>query len=141
MPGFASLRLGAALFAVSLTFLVFVQLFAISQHSEQVPVSSFTRNFNQWKSRASAASAASTDNLFLVGAGKADVTGYSSFRSSGVISRPNAGDSSFGALEVEPQSHELQLCFSFCCSCFIFASATFLRKASLLAIFDRATER
>ena len=74
MPGFASLRLGAALFAISLTFLVLIQKFAIVQHSEQVPVSSFTRNFNQWKSRAS--TAAASDNLFLVGAGKADVTGY-----------------------------------------------------------------
>jgi neutral ceramidase len=30
-------------------------------------------NFNQWKSRANAAAA---DDIFLVGAGKADVTGY-----------------------------------------------------------------
>jgi neutral ceramidase len=69
-----NLRLSAAFAAVTLILLVFLQLLAMVQQTEQIPESSFTRNFNKWKSRASAAAAA--DNLFLVGAGKADVTGY-----------------------------------------------------------------
>lgn len=69
----SSLRLGAALGALTLTLLVFLQLLAMAQHNDQPPASSFSRNFNQWKSRAGAAA---DDSLFLVGAGKADVTGY-----------------------------------------------------------------
>ena len=72
-----SLRLSAAFAAVALVLLVFLQLLGMAQHTEQIPDSSFTRNFNRWKSRANAAAAA--DNLFLVGAGKADVTGYDLF--------------------------------------------------------------
>ncbi|KAJ5611699.1 hypothetical protein N7528_008804 [Penicillium herquei] len=68
-----NLRFGTALAAVILTLLVFLQLLAIFQHTDQVPESSFTRNFNQWRSRANTATA--SDGLFLVGAGKADVTG------------------------------------------------------------------
>jgi neutral ceramidase len=71
----ANLQLGAAFGAVAVTLLVFMQLVAVMQHTDQVPVSNFNKNFNQWRNRAGAA----TDNgLFLVGAGKADVTGYSS---------------------------------------------------------------
>ncbi|KAJ5083663.1 hypothetical protein N7456_013090 [Penicillium angulare] len=68
-----NLRLGAAAFAVMLTLLVFLQLIAMVQHTGQVPTSSFTKSFNQWKGRASATK--NSENLFLVGAGKADVTG------------------------------------------------------------------
>lgn len=68
----ANLRLGAALGALTLLLLVFLQLLAVAQH-DQTPVSSFSRSFNQWRGRASAAA---DDGLFLVGAGKADVTGY-----------------------------------------------------------------
>jgi neutral ceramidase len=71
----ANLRLGAALGAVAVTFLVFLQLIAVMQHADQVPVSSFNKNLNHWRNRAGAAT---DDGLFLVGAGKADVTGYSS---------------------------------------------------------------
>lgn len=68
----ANTRLGAALAGVILTVLVFLQLIAVLQHQDQTPESSFARNFNQWRSRQGAA----VDNaLFLVGAGKADVTG------------------------------------------------------------------
>ena len=70
-----NLRLGAAFFAVTLTLLVFLQLLGMIQHTSQVPASGFTQSFNQWRSRASAAT--NKENLFLVGAGKADVTGYS----------------------------------------------------------------
>lgn len=69
----AGLRLGAALGALTLVLLVFLQLLAVAQHSDQPLASSFNRNFGQWKSRASTAA---DDGLFLVGAGKADVTGY-----------------------------------------------------------------
>lgn len=72
-----SLRLSAVFAAITLILLVFLQLLGMVQHTEQIPESSFTRNFNRWKSRTSAAAAA--DNLFLVGAGKADVTGYGLF--------------------------------------------------------------
>ncbi|KAJ5785570.1 uncharacterized protein N7503_010782 [Penicillium pulvis] len=68
-----NLRLSAVFAAITLILLVFLQLLGMVQHTEQIPESSFTRNFNRWKSRTSAAAAA--DNLFLVGAGKADVTG------------------------------------------------------------------
>lgn len=69
----ANLRLGAAFGALTLLLLLFLQLLAVAQHGDQPPASSFSRNFNQWRSRASAAA---DDGLFLVGAGKADVTGY-----------------------------------------------------------------
>ncbi|KAJ5993213.1 hypothetical protein N7451_008937 [Penicillium sp. IBT 35674x] len=68
-----NLRLSAVFAAITLILLVFLQLLGMVQHTERIPESSFTRNFNRWKSRTSAAAAA--DNLFLVGAGKADVTG------------------------------------------------------------------
>lgn len=71
----ANLRLGAAFGAVAMTFLVFMQLIAVMQHADQVPVASFNKNLNQWRNRAGAAT---DDGLFLVGAGKADVTGYDS---------------------------------------------------------------
>lgn len=70
----ANLRLGAAFGAVTVTLLVFMQLVAVMQNSDQESPSSFNRNFNQWRGRASTAT---DDSLFLVGAGKADVTGYS----------------------------------------------------------------
>lgn len=70
----ANLRLGVAFAGLTLTVLVFLQLAAVLQHRDQPPESSFTRSFNQWRSRASAAHG---NDLFLVGAGKADVTGYS----------------------------------------------------------------
>jgi len=69
----ANLRLGAAFAALSLTLLVFMQLLAVIRYNDKVPIGSFDRNFNQWRSRANAAV---DDDLFLVGAGKADVTGY-----------------------------------------------------------------
>ncbi|KAJ5364284.1 Neutral ceramidase 2 [Penicillium cataractarum] len=68
----ANLRLGAAFGAVTVTLLVFMQLVAVMRHTDQVPSSSFNRNLNQWRNRAGAAT---DDGLFLVGAGKADVTG------------------------------------------------------------------
>jgi neutral ceramidase len=71
----ANLRLGVAFGVLTLTLLVFVQLLAALQNGDETPVSSFSRSFNQWNNRANAANAANS-NLFLVGAGKADVTGY-----------------------------------------------------------------
>jgi neutral ceramidase len=68
----ANYRLGAIFASVTLGALVFLQLLAVFKLDDQSPPTSFTRNFNQWKSRASAKSA---DDIFLVGAGKADVTG------------------------------------------------------------------
>ncbi|KAJ5677643.1 uncharacterized protein N7477_003276 [Penicillium maclennaniae] len=70
----AHLRLGVALGVLTLTLLVFMQLLAALHTSFETPTSSFSRSFNQWKSRTDAANAANND-LFLVGAGKADVTG------------------------------------------------------------------
>lgn len=69
----ANLRLGMAFGAVTLTLLVCMQLLAVMRHDDQAPASSFSRSFNQWRSRTGAAT---DDGLFLVGAGKADVTGY-----------------------------------------------------------------
>jgi neutral ceramidase len=71
----ATLRLGVAFGVLTLTLLVFVQLLAALQNGDETPASSFSRSFNQWSNRANAANAANS-NLFLVGAGKADVTGY-----------------------------------------------------------------
>lgn len=68
----SSLRLGIAFAGMTLAALVCLQLLAVFK-SENQPPASFTRNFNQWKSRASKVSA---DDVFLVGAGKADITGY-----------------------------------------------------------------
>lgn len=68
----ANLRLGAAFAALTLTLLVFMQLFAVARYNDKVPIGSFDRNFNQWRARADSAV---DDDLFLVGAGKADVTG------------------------------------------------------------------
>jgi neutral ceramidase len=69
----ANLRLGTAFAGLVLTLLVFMQLLAVARYNDRVPVGTFDRNFNQWRSRANAAA---EDGLFLVGAGKADVTGY-----------------------------------------------------------------
>lgn len=71
----ANLRLGAAFGAVAMALLVFTQLVAVMRHTDQIPPSSFNRYLNQWRNRAGAAT---DDGLFLVGAGKADVTGYES---------------------------------------------------------------
>lgn len=69
----ANLRLGMAFAGLTLALLVFMQLLAVVRYNDRVPVGSFDRNFNQWRGRASAAT---DDGVFLVGAGKADVTGY-----------------------------------------------------------------
>lgn len=66
-------RLGIAFAGMTLAALVCLQLLAVLKSENHIPPASFTRNFNQWKSRASKVS---TDDIFLVGAGKADVTGY-----------------------------------------------------------------
>jgi neutral ceramidase len=68
----ANLRLGITFASVTLAALLILQLLAVFKLDDQSPPPSFTRNFNQWKSRAKEDSA---DELFLVGAGKADVTG------------------------------------------------------------------
>lgn len=67
--------MGITFAGVALAVLVFLQLIAVFKldSQSQSPLPSFSSNFNQWKSRASAAAA---DDIFLVGAGKADVTGY-----------------------------------------------------------------
>jgi neutral ceramidase len=68
-----NLRLGITFAGVTLAALVFIQLLAVFKLDDQSPSPSLTRNFNQWRSRASEDS---TDDIFMVGAGKADVTGY-----------------------------------------------------------------
>ncbi|KAJ5294795.1 hypothetical protein PENANT_c014G03972 [Penicillium antarcticum] len=68
----ANVRLGVIFAAVMLAALVCLQLVAVFKHEEQSPSPHFSRNLNQWKSRASEAT---DDGTFLVGAGKADVTG------------------------------------------------------------------
>ncbi|KAJ5157413.1 uncharacterized protein N7482_008513 [Penicillium canariense] len=68
----ATFRIGAAFGAVTIALLVFMQILAALRHIEQAPSSSFSGTFNQWRSRESALT---DDDLFLVGAGKADVTG------------------------------------------------------------------
>jgi len=68
----ANLRLGVALAGVTLGALVFFQLLAVFKLDDYSASPRFTRNFNQWRSRASE----SADDIFMVGAGKADVTGY-----------------------------------------------------------------
>lgn len=70
----ANFRMGVTFAGVTLAVLVFLQLIAVFKFDSQSqsPLPSFSSNFNQWKSRASMAAA---DDIFLVGAGKADVTG------------------------------------------------------------------
>jgi neutral ceramidase len=72
----ANVRLAAIFAAVTLAALVCLQLVAVFKHDEKSPSSSFSRNLNQWRSRANEAT---DDGLFLVGAGKADVTGCDHF--------------------------------------------------------------
>ncbi|KAJ5500413.1 Neutral/alkaline nonlysosomal ceramidase [Penicillium expansum] len=70
----ANFRMGVTFAGVTLAVLVFFQLIAVfklDSHS-QSSLSSLSSNFNLWKSRANAVAA---DDIFLVGAGKADVTG------------------------------------------------------------------
>jgi neutral ceramidase len=71
----ANLRIGVTFAGVTLAALVFLQLIAVFKLDSQSdsPLPNFSSNFNQWKSRANKASA---DDIFLVGAGKADITGY-----------------------------------------------------------------
>lgn len=66
-------RLGGIFAVVALAALVFLQLLAVFNYDRQTPQVSLTRSINQWRSRASDETA---DDIFLVGAGKADVTGY-----------------------------------------------------------------
>jgi neutral ceramidase len=68
-------RMGVTFAGVTLSVLVFLQLIAVFKldSQPQSPLPGLSSNFNQWKSRANAAAA---DDIFLVGAGKADVTGY-----------------------------------------------------------------
>jgi neutral ceramidase len=68
----ANLRFGIAIAGVTLAALVFFQLLVIVKLDDQLPPVSFARSFNQWRNRASEPSA---DDIFMVGAGKADVTG------------------------------------------------------------------
>ncbi|OQE09299.1 hypothetical protein PENFLA_c113G09390 [Penicillium flavigenum] len=67
-------RMGVTFAGVTLSVLVFLQLIAVFKldSQSQSPLPSFSSNFNQWKSRANVEAA---DDIFLVGAGKADVTG------------------------------------------------------------------
>ncbi|KAI3136580.1 hypothetical protein CBS147326_3689 [Penicillium roqueforti] len=69
----AHFRMGVTFVGVTLALLVFLQLSAVFKldSQSQLPSPSFISNFNQWRSRASSAA---TD-IFVVGAGKADVTG------------------------------------------------------------------
>ncbi|CAG8134671.1 unnamed protein product [Penicillium olsonii] len=68
----ASLRLGGVLGVVALAALIFLQLLAAFNHDVQTPQVSLTKSLIQWRSKASEKT---TDDIFLVGAGKADVTG------------------------------------------------------------------
>ncbi|KAJ5215086.1 hypothetical protein N7468_010765 [Penicillium chermesinum] len=67
-----NLRMGSLFAGAALALLVFVQLVALARQNDQIPEASFSRSFNQWRGRGSAVA---DDSLFLVGAGKADVTG------------------------------------------------------------------
>ncbi|KAJ5468551.1 hypothetical protein N7475_006303 [Penicillium sp. IBT 31633x] len=70
----ANLRLGVAFVGVTLAALVFLQLLAVFKLDDQSqsPSPGLSSHFVQWKSRANKAAA---DDIFLVGAGKADITG------------------------------------------------------------------
>lgn len=69
----ANLRLGIACGGIILALLVFMQFLVVLYYGDDTPASSFSKSFNQWKSRTNAAA---NNDLFLVGAGKADITGY-----------------------------------------------------------------
>lgn len=70
----ANLRMGVAFAGLTLAMLVFMQLVAVFKLDDQSqrPLPNFNSKFNQWTNRANKAAA---DDLFLVGAGKADITG------------------------------------------------------------------
>jgi hypothetical protein len=68
----ANVRLGVIFAAMTLAALLCLQLLAVFKHDEKLLSPSFSRNLNQWRSRANKAT---DDGTFLVGAGKADVTG------------------------------------------------------------------
>ena len=69
----ANFRMGVTFVGMTLVLLVFLQLCAVFKldSQSQSPSPSFNSIFNQWRSRATSATA----DIFWVGAGKADVTG------------------------------------------------------------------
>lgn len=73
----ADLRLGVAFAGVIITALVFLQLLSVVQYHHDIspPSPSFSQAANEWIGRANKAA---DNDLFLVGAGKADVTGSGS---------------------------------------------------------------
>lgn len=71
LGGMANFRLGVALASSVATALVLLQLFSLFRHQNQ-PLSVIAQP--KWAHRA-AASVANSDDIFLLGAGKADITG------------------------------------------------------------------
>lgn len=70
----ANSRLGVALARTLVTALVLLQLLSIVQTYNPPPTFSFVGKASQWEHRA--ADKVSDDSIFLLGAGKADITGY-----------------------------------------------------------------
>ncbi|KAJ5477122.1 Neutral ceramidase 2 [Penicillium diatomitis] len=68
----ANTRYGVVLGVIAVSLLLFMQLIAFKQPPNEGPSSSFDPKFSSWRDRAGAATDSS---LFLLGAGKADVTG------------------------------------------------------------------
>lgn len=71
LGGMANFRLGVALASSVATALVLLQLFSLFQHQSQ-PLIVGTQS--KWAHRA-AVTEANNDDIFLLGAGKADITG------------------------------------------------------------------
>ncbi|KAI2788653.1 Neutral ceramidase 2 [Penicillium oxalicum] len=68
----ANLRYGVVLGGMAVALLVFMQLIVITQPANEGPSPGFNPKFSAWRDRAGAAT---DEGLFLVGAGKADITG------------------------------------------------------------------
>jgi hypothetical protein len=66
-----NLRWGTTILGVTLAALLLLQLLAVVQNNGQPQ---FRKHYNSWNNRAN--DAATNDDIFKVGAGKADITGY-----------------------------------------------------------------
>jgi neutral ceramidase len=72
----ANFRLGVALAGTLVTALVLLQLLSIVQTYNPPPSFSFVGKASRWEHRAADKVSVSDDSVFLLGAGKADITGY-----------------------------------------------------------------
>jgi hypothetical protein len=69
-----TIRWGTTILGVTLATLLVLQLLAVVQNNAQPQSPAFRKHYNAWNNRAN--DAATNADIFKVGAGKADITGY-----------------------------------------------------------------